>query len=340
MSRAGALPLSSLIELCRSLRHYLGAGLSLVDVFTQQAKRGRADLRAVAADILADLEEGNDLEHALERHPGRFPPLLVSLASVGEQSGNLPEVFAELEKYFKLQQQLRRQFRSQITGPVLRFVFSTLIIAGVLFVLGMLNSTFDPLGFGLTGTGGALAFLGIVWGTVALLGGTYYLLTRSLRRRARVHALLLRLPAVGPCLEALALGRFCLALRLTTESAMPIAQAVRLSLRATDNEAFVARTEVVVRALNKGEDLTRALARTRLLPEDFVNILANAEEGGRVSEVMHHQAEHYDEESRRRLSILTQVAGAAVWVVVAGLMIFMIFRMYLAYLHQLDNIGR
>ncbi len=30
------LPLSSLIELCRVLRHYLGAGLTLRDVFRQQ----------------------------------------------------------------------------------------------------------------------------------------------------------------------------------------------------------------------------------------------------------------------------------------------------------------
>jgi type IV pilus assembly protein PilC len=339
MSRAAPLPLSALIELCRSLRHYLAAGLSLVDVFRQQATRGPAALRSVAADIVANLERGHDLEYVLNRHKERFPPLLLSLASVGEQSGNLPEIFAELEKYFKLQQQLRRQFWSQITWPLIQFVLATLIIAGVLFILGMFHSNYDPLGFGLTGTSGALTFLGIVWGTVAILGLIYFLLTRSLRRRAKVHALLLRLPAVGPCLEALALGRFCLALRMTTDTAMPISRAAQLSLRATDNEAFAARTDVVVKALDKGEDLTLALARTRLLPEDFQNILANAEEGGRVSEMLRHQAEHYEEEARRRLSILTKVAGYAVWMVVAGLIIFMIFRMYLTYFAQFDKLG-
>jgi len=339
MSRSGPLPLSSLIELCRSLRHYLAAGLSLLDVFRQQAKRGPLPLRSVAESVVKDIEQGHDLERALNRHKDRFPPLLLSLASVGEQSGSLPEVFAELEKYFKLQQQLRRQFWSQIAWPLLQFFLATLIIAGVLFILGLLGSSFDPLGFGLTGTGGAVTFLGIVWGTVALLGGVYFLLTRSLRGRARVHALLLRLPAVGPCLEALALHRFCVALRLTTESAMPIARAVKLSLRATGNEAFVAQTDVVVKALGKGEDLTVSLARSRLLPEDFANILANAEEGGRISEILRHQAEHYEEEARRRLSVLTKVAGWSIWMLVAGLMIFFIFRMYLKYIEQFDKFG-
>ena len=338
MSRTASLPLSSLIELCRSLRHYLGAGLSLVDVFRQQAKRGPVPVRRVAESIVEDLEQGHDLEHALQPYQNSFPPLFLALASVGEQSGNLPEVFAELEKYFTLQQQLRRQFWSQLSWPLFQFVVATLVLAGMIFILGIFGSSFDPLGFGLTGTGGALGFLAIVWGTVALLVGGYFLLTRALRRKAQVDALLLRLPAVGPCLEALALSRFCLALRLTTESAMPIARAVRLSLKATGNEAFVAQTDVVVKALGKGRDLTLALARSKLLPEDFQNILANAEEGGRVSEMLRHQAEHYEEESRRRLSVLTKVAGYALWMVLAGLMIFVIFRMYLTYLAQFDKI--
>src|SRR5262245_44526438 len=117
-----ALPLSALVELCRSLRHYLGAGLSLVDVFRQQAKRGPAPVRGVADRIAKDLEQGHDLERALKKQKTAFPPLFLSLASVGEASGNLPEVFAELEKYYRLQQQLRRQFWGQIAWPLIQFV--------------------------------------------------------------------------------------------------------------------------------------------------------------------------------------------------------------------------
>ena len=107
----------------------------------------------------------------------------------------------------------------------------------------------------------------------------------------------------------------------------------------TGNEAFVARTEVVVKALNEGEDLRMSFARSRLLPEDFVNILANAEEGGRVAEMLRHQAEHYEEEASRRLTVLTKVAGWGIWMFVAGLMIFLIFRMYLTYFQQFDKLG-
>jgi len=68
-------------------------------------------------------------------------------------------------------------------------------------------------------------------------------LTRLLRGQALVDEFLLRTPVVGRCLRALALTRFCLALRLTLETGMPIAKALRLSFRATGNAAFTARLD-------------------------------------------------------------------------------------------------
>ena len=66
------LPLSSVIELCRVLRHYLGAGLTLRDVFRQQAARGDVRLRPVAGRIAAELDEGGALEDALNARATPF----------------------------------------------------------------------------------------------------------------------------------------------------------------------------------------------------------------------------------------------------------------------------
>ena len=56
-----------------------------------------------------------------------------------------------------------------------------------------------------------------------------------------MQELLLRLPLVGPCLRALALGRFALALSLTMEAGLSLGKALRQSLAATGNAARVAR---------------------------------------------------------------------------------------------------
>jgi type IV pilus assembly protein PilC len=340
------LPLAGVIELCGVLRHYLAAGLTLHDVFRQQAASGRGAVRPVAVRIYAELGQGGDLEGAMKKQDGVFPPLMVALASVGEQTGMLPEVFTELEKYYVRQQQLRRQFFAQTAWPLLQFFGAVFVIAGLIFVFGLLPQAsgpmalhFDPLGLGLSGANGAMVFLTAVFGTLLLMAGLYLVVTRVLRRQAAVDALLLRTPVVGRCLQALALGRFCLALRLTLETGMPIARALKLSFRATDNAAFTARLDRAQTAVRRGSELTPALASTGLFPTEFQHILAVAEESGRMTEVLRQEADNYHEEAGRRLTALTVAMSVLVWVVVAGFIIFTVFRIFLSYIDLLNQVS-
>src|SRR5205807_3777644 len=149
------LPLKSLIEFCRVLRHNLGAGLGIVKVFRQQADRGSMYIRPIAGRIGEELEKGESLESALKQERQHFPGMFVSLTVVGEQSGSLPEVLTELEKYFLIQQKMRREFRRQITWPVIQFIAAGLVIPAMILILSILGSDFDPLGLGLTGVSGA-----------------------------------------------------------------------------------------------------------------------------------------------------------------------------------------
>src|SRR5439155_19344576 len=116
------------------------------------ARRGPHSVRPIADRICQDLEQGESLEASLEKEKDHFPPLFLSLAEVGEQSGSLPEVFAELEKYLVLQQRLRRQFIGQITWPAIQLFAAIWVIAGMIFILGILSpaggTPFDPLGLG------------------------------------------------------------------------------------------------------------------------------------------------------------------------------------------------
>jgi type II secretory pathway component PulF len=340
------LPLASVIDLCRVCRHYLGSGLTLRDVFRQQAARGRGPIRPAAAQVAAELEKGGALEDALKRQENVFPPLLVSLASVGEQTGMLPEVFTELEKYYVRQQQLRQRFIGLIAWPVFQFFAAVFVMAGLILILGLIPHEegqyalhFDPVGFGLSGPEGALFFLGAVFGFLLFLVGLYFAATKLLRGKGFVDGFLLRTPIVGRCLRALALTRFCLALRLTLETGMPITRALRLSFRATDNAAFLAQLDKAAASVKRGDDLTIALTATGLFPEEFRHILSTAEESGRLTEVLSQEAEHYHEEAGRRMTVLTVMLSVMVWLTVAAFIITLVFRFFLAYLDLINQVA-
>jgi type IV pilus assembly protein PilC len=341
---SSAVPLSDLTRVCHVARHGLAAGLSLKDVFQQQASRGPTSLRPIFTALSDRLKDGESLEDALKADGEKLPTLFVTMCVVGEHSGHLPEAFAELGRYFDLQLQLRRQFIAAITWPVLEFVAAIGVVALLLLILGMIapsgTKPLDPIGLG-TGPRGAATWLLLVFGILATIYGGYRLMARSLRGKAAVDRFLLRVPVIGPCLESLALARFCLALRLTLGAGLPVKSAVRRSLDATGNAAYPARFEAASTALRRGDDLTTILRSCAIFPPEFLNIVENAEEGGNTPEVMEKQAHFYQEESTLRMRVLTVLAGVAVFGVVAILIIVMIIRIFMvAYIGPMEQLHK
>src|SRR5581483_837677 len=166
------LSLGSLMPLCRTLQHSLAAGLTLRDVFRQQAEKGPGAVRPVAQRIQAALNRGDSLEQALELEKDSFPPLFLALTQVGEETGHLPEIFRELEEYFALQLKLRRQFRAQIILPVIQFVLALFVIAILITALGMIAATRGgdpPRILGASGFQGGVNFLILCFGSFGLL---------------------------------------------------------------------------------------------------------------------------------------------------------------------------
>ena len=332
------LPTASVIALCRALRHSLGAGITLVRVFRQQTERGQRSVRPLAGRVLARLEQGSGLRDALEPEKNYVPPLLLSLVEVGEETGHLAEVFGELEKYYSLQETLRKQFRSQCMLPVIQLFCAFFIVAGLIFILGLIASSRggQPTSiFGLHGAIGAVRFLITSFGSIGLLWLFWILLKRYANQHAIIDAILLRVPIIGDCIEAFAMGRFCMAICLTFESGMPIARALRLSLSATGNAAFSAQTETITQAVKDGEPVVEALTRSRLFTTDFLSLVAMAEEGGRVPEVLRLQADYWNEEAALRLKITLRLASWIVWVLYAVFMVGAIFNVAQVYLGAL-----
>src|SRR5262245_3987358 len=126
---AARLSLVHLVELCHILRHNLDAGVAVEKIFRQQAQRSSGPLRDFAERVHDVVKRGDSLETAFEKEQGTLPPLFISMAAVGERTGNLPEVFAALEAYYGNQQKLRRQLIAQSMLPALQLLAAIFVIA-------------------------------------------------------------------------------------------------------------------------------------------------------------------------------------------------------------------
>ena len=338
-----ALPLSILSTFCRSLSTMLHSGVNILKAFQVAGSKSHyPKLQRISADIVDDLRKGTEVSTALENRGNAFPPLVIDLVRVADQTGSLPEVLQGLADHYDNLIRLRRTFIGQITFPVIQFLAAILIIAGLIWLLGLIassnNSTpMDILGLGLVGTNGALTWLGGWLG--AIVGGTilYLIIANGFSGRAFVHGLLLKVPVVGGCLRSFAMARFSWAFALTQQAGMPIRPSLESSLKATGNGAYAAAIPMVVGLVSEGEELSVALKQTRLFPRDYLELVRVGETSGTVPETLERLSPQLEDQARRSLAALTSTLAWVIWGMVATMIVFFIFRIAMMYVNLLNS---
>jgi type II secretory pathway component PulF len=319
------------------MRYAINSGLMLRDVMDLLANKGTRPIRPVAAKVCTDLKAGWSLHDALQKQDKVFPPLFISLCAVGEESGNLPEVLGEMERYYVLRQKLRREFRDQIAYPAFQFVAAVCIISVLIWILGIIgteDTRVDPLGLGLMGQEGALKFFFGTWTIVLSFVVVFLVAKRLLQRKAVIERFLLALPGFGPCLRSMALARFCLGARLMLQTSLSIFKTIRLAFTATDNEAFITGFPAVDASLRQGNSIATSFEKARVFPDKFLSAVAVAEESGRLPETLAYLGEEYEEETRRRLTRMTRIASFLVMLLVFGIIIFAIYNIFMHVYYQ------
>lgn len=122
----------SLSEFCRALATLLNGGMPLVPALEIAAEAvGNASIRAALAPRIQMVREGKPF-HAMLDDSGVFPAMAIDMIKVGEATGSLDEMLANVSDLFDEQAETRLQRILTLVEPVM-LVFMGLII-GLLLV--------------------------------------------------------------------------------------------------------------------------------------------------------------------------------------------------------------
>jgi type II secretory pathway component PulF len=333
-----------LASLCRRLATALESGVEARRVFSREAEgRSRSGLRSQLDQISVAIRGGSSLHDAINATGSFFPLLFREMVDVGEQTGHTAEVFQHLAEHYEHQVRMQRMFLQSITWPLVQLSAAAGVVGLVIWLMGFIQGKdlrgrpIDILGFGLQGTHGLLvycAFLGAIVLTATLL---YQALRRGMLWTRPLQRGMLRIPVLGRALEVMALARLAWSLHLTYGVGMDILRALPLSLRSMQNAYYTDHTEDIVRSLRRGQEISEALGATRIFPADFLDALEVGEKSGRLPETMGLLSDQYQDQAQRALATLTVVAGFIVWALVAGLIVFLIFRIFSFYIGTLND---
>jgi type IV pilus assembly protein PilC len=126
--------LFALSELCRSLSTLLTGGLPLVPSFEIAVQGvGNAAVRHAIEPKIRLVREGKAFYEAIEES-GMFPPMAIDMAKVGEATGALDEMLANVATFFDEQVEVRLQRILALVEPAM-LVFMGVVVAVILLSL-------------------------------------------------------------------------------------------------------------------------------------------------------------------------------------------------------------
>ena len=325
--RIGLKPLAAV---CRRLAISLGAGVDVRTVFNREAKSARGPGHRSFAEISEAVAAGGSISDGFGVHGGYFPEFFRQMVHVGEKTGHLPEIFRQLADHYEHQLKLRRTLVSSITWPLIELGLALSVVGLLIWLMGMIPQLKgnDMLGLGLQGTSGLVKYAGFL-ALVAVVGLFIHRATvRGMLWVAPLQRLVMHVPQLGRALETLAISRLAWAMHVTLNSGMEVREAIKLSLKSTQNVYYTQHIDAVMRDITKGREIYEALRDTGVFSIDFLDAVQVGEESGNLVESMGKLADQYQDQARLAMNTMTILLGVAITGLIAVIIIYFIYQIF------------
>jgi general secretion pathway protein F len=160
------------------------------------------------------------------------------------------------------------------------------------------------------------------------LGAAQWALRYDAARR-EWHAVMLRLPGLGPLVRGVNTARFASTLAILVGGGVPLLAALESGARVMTNLVLRAAVEHAIERVREGASLARALGETRAFPPLLVHLVASGEVSGRLKRMLERAAYLETRALERRLAVfltllepvMILVMGAAVLLIVLAILL-------------------
>lgn len=298
-----------LINFCFHLEQLTKAGVPILEGLADLRDTIKAPLfRERIASLLEDIEGGKSLSQAMERHPGIFNRIFVSLVRAGEASGQLPEILASISESLKWEDELASQtkklllypaFVACIVGGAMSFLMIYLVPQLKLFVKGMGQTLplHTQLLFLLSDLLAAYWYFFLLL-PASLLGAALLVLYRSQQARVALDRLKLRLPLIGQILNKIILARFANILAMLYAAGIPVLEALNITRYVVGNRSIYLALQEVEDAVRQGRSVAGAFHDTRLFPSLVTRMLRVGESTGKLDTALLNVSYFYNRDVR------------------------------------------
>jgi type IV pilus assembly protein PilC len=337
--RGGRIPTRDVVVFTRQFATMINAGLPLVqslDILAQQTENKA--LSSVTKQVLYDVESGQTLADALDKHRNAFSALYVNMVAAGEAGGILDTILLRLATFLEKNDAIIRKVKGAMIYPGVIFgVAAIAVLVLLVFVIPTFQRMFTESGVALplpTRFVIALSDLlqGYWWamliGAVLLAFGIrrYY---KTDRGKFVIDHLLLRMPVLGDLLRKSAVSRFTRTLGTLLSSGVAILDGLEITARTSGNRVIHDAVMESRGSIAGGETVAGPLEKSGVFPPMVTSMIAVGEATGGLDDMLTKIADFYDDEVDAAVAALLSLMEPIMIVVLGVIVGGMIVSMYL-----------
>lgn len=325
----GVKPLD-IITFTRELASLLEAGIALLPslrVLHEQVEK--TALKDAIRSVMQDVETGNSFSQACAKQPSVFPPFYTRLLQVAEQTGELRKILLEIVAYMERQRVAVAKVMKALTYPAI--VLAVGIVAAfilITFTVPSLTGLLAEYGAKIPLATQVLVAVGKIgerYGMrilaalviLSLLGWQY---RRTPAGKKRWDSTILKLPVIGKIIRQSQMARLCSSLTTLLSAGIPTAEAIYLSIEATENSVFREGLSQVYQEVLTGSRLEPAILRQSIFPRLFAQTVGIGEETGALKVNLDGLTTFYEQETDRAIARATDMIEPTI-IIVIGLVV-------------------
>jgi len=319
-----------IMHFSRQMSVFVEAGIPIMEALEVISEETTDKLlKKVLIDMIDELQAGDTFASAAASHPEAFPKYYVAVLESAELTGTLDKVLLELATYLETDIESRSAVTSALIYPAVVAVMAiaTVIILAT-FVLPKFRTFFSSLNAKLPlPTRMLLAISGFIstwWWAIAgiillaIIG--FVAMRRSKPGRARLDAILLKLPVAGSLLQAAIVERVCRVLASLVTAGVDLPRAMAVTAEASNNAVYNEGINHIREQMMEGGGLAEPLAETGLFPAAARQMFRVGEETGTLDKQMTTAAAFYHRELELKVKHFTSLFEPAI-IIFMGLIV-------------------
>ncbi len=333
---AGGILRRDLLTFCFDMEQITRSGIPLLDgIRDLRESIENPRFREVLTTLIEDMEGGRMLSQSMAQHPRVFDKVFISLVRAGEQAGRLTEVFENLGRTLKWQDELAAQTKRLLLYPALVLV----VVLGVMlfmlmYLVPQVVQLLKTMGIALPLQTRVLIAISnfvvnywpLVFGVpVALVIAVTVVVRRSQKAHYWLDYAKLRLPVVGPIVHKIILSRFCNFFALMYQSGITILEAIKTSEDIVGNRVIADGLMRAGAQINAGDSLTETFQNLGMFPPLVIRMLRMGETTGALDTALLNVTYFYNRDVKDAVDKGLALLGPALTVVLGGMLIVIIW---------------